>query len=354
MIDFRNQLSRTENERAIRRTLMTQTPRLDKPRLSRRQALIHAASAALACSLATPRPARAQGAPLRIVVGYPPGGASDRAARIVADRLKDLLGSPVIVENRPGAGGRLAAQQLRGARADDNVLMLGNPAVMVVAPVVFKDNGYNPTTDFVPVAHVNDYEFAIAVSAAVPVREFSHLAAWLRVNPEKANFGVPATGSLPHFFGLMVGDAMGLKPEIVGYKGSAPMLQDLIGGQIPVGIDTLDTLEPQHRGGKLRILAVSSEKRSVLAPDLPTFRESGLSVAATGFGVLFAPASAPPARVQSLGDAVAKIMAEPEVRARFTDLKLIPVAANAQRAAAMLKAYRAQWEPVVQRSGFTA
>jgi tripartite-type tricarboxylate transporter receptor subunit TctC len=119
------------------------------------------------------------------VVGYAPGGATDRVARIVGDKLGAKLGVPVIVDNKPGAGGRLAAQQVKITPANQNVLMLANPAVMVVAPLVFKDNNYDAERDFVPVSHVNDYDFALAVSPTLPVRELSHLLAWMRANPRR-------------------------------------------------------------------------------------------------------------------------------------------------------------------------
>ena len=139
--------------------------------------------------------------PLRVVVGYAPGGSTDRVARIVGDKLQTSLGVPVVVENRSGAGGRLAAQQVKAALPHQNVLMVGNPAVMVVAPLVFKDNGYDAERDFIALSHASDYEFGLAVATAVPVSELNHLLAWLRANPLQANFGVPATGSLPHDIG---------------------------------------------------------------------------------------------------------------------------------------------------------
>src|SRR5689334_5149230 len=213
--------------------------------------------------------------PLRIVVGFAPGGASDKVARIVADKLGPKLGVPVVVDNKTGAGGRLAAQQVKLTPAGQNVLMLANPAVMVVAPLVFKDNGYDGEKDFVPVSHVNDYEFALSVATAVPVKELSHLVAWMRANPEKANFGVPATGSLPHFFALMMGEKAKVRAEVVGYRGSGPLLTDLIGGQVPIAFDTFDVDLPQHQAGKIRILAVSGARRSPFAPEIPTFKEAG-------------------------------------------------------------------------------
>jgi len=297
-------------------------------------------------------PALAQDSTLRIVVGYPPGGSSDRMARIVAEKLQVRLGSPVIVENRPGAGGRLAAQQIKAGNLGQNVLMVANPAVMVVAPQVFKDNGYDAEKDFVPVSHVNDYEFALAVASAVPVRELNHFLAWLRANPAQANFGVPATGSLPHFFALMIGEKAGVPPQVVGYRGSAPLITDLLGGQIPVAVDTFDSLLPQHEAGKLRILATSGQQRSPMSPNIPTFRESGLNLAAMGWNTFFAPANMPAERVGRYASAIQAIMKEADTRQKFMDAKMIPVAAGQAETASMLKAYRAQWAPVVQKSGY--
>ena len=289
---------------------------------------------------------------LRIVVPYAAGGSSDRAARIVAEKLGTKLGQPVIVENKTGAGGRLAAQQLKGAAANQNVLLLANPAVMVVAPLVFKDNGYDPEKDFQPVSQVSDYEFGLAVSTAVPVKELRHLLAWLRANPTQANFGVPATGSLPHFFALMTGDKAQVTAQVVGYRGSAPLISDLIGGQVPVAFDTLDTVLPQHEGGKLRILATSGAKRSPYARDVPTYKEAGLDLVATGWNALFAPAAMPKDKVERLGAAIREVMSDPDTQRKFADAKMTPVAATPAQTAAMLKAYRAQWAPVVRKSGY--
>jgi tripartite-type tricarboxylate transporter receptor subunit TctC len=308
---------------------------------------------ALLCASLTARAADAPEGPLRIVSGYAPGGSSDRAARILADALQRRLGTPVIVENRTGAGGRLAAQQVKATPAGQNVLMIGNPAVMVVAPLVLPNVGYDPDADFVPVSWVNDYEFGIAVGPAVPVRELSHLLAWLRANPEQANFGVPATGSLPHFFALMIGEHARISPQVVGYRGSAQLATDLLGGQLPVGVDSLDSLEPLAKAGKLRLLATSGERRSATTPDVPTFREAGLGLTAKGWGVLFAPASMPRERVQRLSRAVQEIMSEKAVREQFLAGQMTPVASDEARTRAMLAAFRTQWAPVIRKSGYT-
>jgi tripartite-type tricarboxylate transporter receptor subunit TctC len=184
------------------------------------------------------------------------------------------------------------------------------------------------------------------------VKELRHLVAWLRANPMQSNFGVPATGSLPHFFALMFSDAAKVPGQVIGYRGSAPLANDLIGGAIPVAVDTLDSLLPLHEAGKLRILAVSSAKRSPLAPSLPTFKEGGFDVVANGWNALFAPSSMAPARVAQIGNAVRDAMKDKELQKRFTDAKMLPVSSSPQQTEAMLKAYREQWIPVVKRSGF--
>jgi len=289
---------------------------------------------------------------LRIVTGFAPGGATDRVARIVGEKLQAKLGITVVVENKTGAGGRLAAQQVKATPPGQHVLMVANPAVMVVAPLVFKDNGYDPERDFVAVSHVNDYDFAVAVAGAVPVRELSHLIAWLRANPEKANFGVPATGSLPHFVALMLAERAGVKAQVVGYRGSAPLITDLIGGQVPVSIDTLETVLPQHEAGKVRVLASSGAARAAISPGIPTFRESGLPLVATGWNAFFAPAGMPAATVQRYAAAITEVMQDADTQRKFLAAQMTPVVATQAQTQAMLKAYRAQWAPVVQKSGY--
>ena len=320
--------------------------------MRRRSTLLGAALTGLIAFAPLAVPAQALEAPLRIVVGFAAGGSSDRVARIVGEKLQSKLGIPVVVENKTGAGGRLAAQQVKATPAGQSVLMLANPAVMVVAPLVFKDNGYDAERDFTPVSQVNDYEFGLAVATAVPVRELSHLLAWLRSNPEKANFGVPATGSLPHFFALMTAEKAGVQAQVVGYRGSAPLLTDLIGGQVPVAFDTLDTLLPQAEAGKLRILASSGARRSPWSPAVPTFKEAGLNLSATGWNTFFAPASMPKDKVERLATAIRDVMQDPDTQRKFTEAKMTPVVSTQAQTVAMLKAYRAQWAPVVQKSGY--
>lgn len=312
-----------------------------------------AAALAGAASLACAQQAPLDGA-LTIVVGYPPGGSSDRIARLVADRLKDRVGVPVVVENKTGAGGRIAAQGLHAAPATQNVLMLANPAVMVVAPLVYAQPGYDAQRDFKPVSLVSEYKFALAVPASSPIQDVAALRLWLRANPKQFTVGVPATGSLPHFFALMLGREIGQEPEVVGYRGSAPLISELIGGILPQGIDTLDTLLPQHRAGKIRILATSGETRDADLKEVPTFREGGVNLAADGWNAFFAPAAMPEAKVKRLGADIAAILREPAMQQAVRAVFLEPVSRDASDTAKALAAYRQQWEPVVRDSGFTA
>ncbi|PPA74918.1 ABC transporter substrate-binding protein [Achromobacter spanius] len=312
-----------------------------------------AAALAGAASLAGAQQAPLDGA-LTIVVGYPPGGSSDRIARLVADRLKDRVGVPVVVENKTGAGGRIAAQGLHAAPATQNVLMLANPAVMVVAPLVYAQPGYDAQRDFKPVSLVSEYKFALAVPASSPIQDVAALRLWLRANPKQFTVGVPATGSLPHFFALMLGREIGREPEVVGYRGSAPLISELIGGILPQGIDTLDTLLPQHRAGKIRILATSGETRDADLKEVPTFREGGVNLAADGWNAFFAPAAMPEAKVKRLGADIAAILREPAMQQAVRAVFLEPVSRDASDTAKALAAYRQQWEPVVRDSGFTA
>jgi len=290
--------------------------------------------------------------PLTLVVGYAAGGSTDRAARVIAEHLGAKLGVAVTVDNRAGDGGRLAAQQVSRTPAGQNVLMLANPAVMVVAPIVFKNGGYDPDKDFVPVSQVTSYDFALAVGPTMPLDRVMFLVSWLWAHPQDTKFGVPATGSLPHFFGLMLGDALSIKPQIMGYKGSAPLLADLVAGKLPIAIDTLDSLYPQHVAGKVRILAVSGTQRANFAKGLPTFRESGLKIDAAGWNAFFAPSSLPAAKVQVLAQAIREVMQESGVQQAFNALYLTPIVSTPAETASMIKAFREQWEPVVRRSGF--
>ncbi len=289
---------------------------------------------------------------LTVVVPYAPGGASDRAARIVSDGLHKKLGIPIVVENKTGAGGRIAAQYVKSTAADKNVLILANPAIMVVAPLVFNDIPYKPDTDFQAVSMVTEYGFGVAVSADSSIQNMDQLIAWAKEHPGAFNIGVPATGSLPHFFGLMLSQQIGSKGEIIGYRGSAPVITDLIGGVLPLAIDTLDVLTSQHQGKRIRILATSGNEREAALPEVPTLKQSGVDLEASGWNAFFAPASMPADKVALLGKAIKEVTSDPALQETLQKNELIPVSVDAEQTRIRIEQFREQWAPVIQASGF--
>ncbi len=293
--------------------------------------------------------------PLRIVVGFAAGGSSDIAARLIADKLKDELGQPVIVENKTGAGGRIAAEALKTAPADGTTLLLVPVVVPVLAPLVYRQLAYDPAKDFAPVTQIATYQFGYAVGANHPAKNVAELIAWMRVNPTQANFGSPAPGSLPHFFGLAVGRATGVDMVHVAYKGGAPLATDLMGGQIPVGIDSLSDLVQLHRAGKIRIIATSGAARSPLLPEVATFREQGFpSIEGTGWIGIYAPAKTPKAIVEELSARIVKVVRLPDVRDRLLNLGYEPTGTTPEELSTIMAADTARWGPIIKASGFTA
>jgi tripartite-type tricarboxylate transporter receptor subunit TctC len=259
----------------------------------------------------------------------------------------------VVVENKPGAGGRIAAEMLKGAPADGSTLMLAPIVVPVLAPLVFSKLAYNPATDFAPVAPVATYQFGLSVNAANPAKNVKELVAWWKANPKEANYGSPAPGSLPHFFGVMIAGGTGLDLVHVPFNGGGPLMNALVGNQVSSGIDTLVDQVEMQRGGKIRILATAGTGRSALLPEVPTFAEAGFKgIEGSGWFALYVPAKTPPATVQQLNAAVNKALATPELRERFAKLGLEPTGGSAADLAALMKRDGERWAPVVKASGF--
>ncbi len=305
---------------------------------------------AFACVLFLSSFANAQDASaLRLIVPYPPGGSSDQAARILANELQPRLGVTVIVENLVGAGGRVALQQIKRMPNDANVLVLVNPALMVVAPLVYNNVGYDADIDFTPVSQVTRYEMAVAVGASHEAKSMAELNKALKTRGAKATFGVPATGSIPHFFALMVAHAAGTEVPVVGYKGSAPLLNDLMGGHVPVAIDALESLLPQHEGGKVRILATSGGTRSVSS--IPTLKEQGFNVEAEGWNTFYAKSTMTSDKLARYSKEISALMASDVVREKFAGLKMEAVASDRDKTVAAVNRFKAVWVPVIKKTG---
>jgi len=233
-----------------------------------------ALATAVALGLAAPLTTQAQDKPpVRILVGFPPGGSVDIVARLLAERLRALLDQNIIVENKPGAAGRVALGDLRRAAPDGNTLVLAPSGALVILPWLYKNIGYDPAKDFSPVARVTTFDFAVTAGPGSPAGNIKAVMDWFKANPAKASYGTSGAGTVPHFAGLLLGQAAGVNMVHVPYKGGAPAAQDLIGGQIPLMVDTASETIEHHRAGRLRILAVTGESRSQALPDVPTLRE---------------------------------------------------------------------------------
>lgn len=315
------------------------------------------AAAALSVTAAVlPAAAQAPGErTVRILVGFPPGGSIDIVTRLLAEKMKDELKANVIVENRAGAGGRIAAELLKSAPADGSVLMITPVVVPVLAPLVFSKLTYNPATDFAPVGHVCNFNFALTVPTALPVRTVNELVTYLKANPQKANFGSPAAGSLPHFFGEMLSRDAKADLVHVPFAGGAALLGALSGNQVSAGIDVvLETLEA-HKAGKVRVIGTSGDKRSSALPDVPTLKEQGYpNMVAQGWFAMYAPARTPQATIDATNRAMNKALAQADVLERFGKLALEAGGGTPADLAALERASAARWAPVVKATGFRA
>ena len=310
---------------------------------------------ALAAASLTPLAHAQADKTLRVMVGFPPGGSIDVVARVLADKMKDELKANIVVENRAGAGGRLAADLLKSAPADGSVVMITPVVVPVLAPLVFSKLNYNPATDFAPVGHVCNFNFALSIPASLPAKTVAEFVAWLKANPQRANFGSPAAGSLPHFFGEILSREAKADMVHVPFAGGAALMTALVGGQVSAGIDVvLEALEA-HRAGRVRILATSGERRSAVLPDVPTFKESGYpGIVASGWFAMYAPARTPAASVDAINRALNKALAHPEVLERFGKLALEAGGGSPADLRALEQASTARWAPVVKATGFRA
>jgi tripartite-type tricarboxylate transporter receptor subunit TctC len=324
----------------------------DVKRLRRRDVL-----ASTAIVLGIPGTPRAQNAfprgPIRLLVGFSAGGTADIAARLLADKLRDRIGVTVIIENRPGAGGVIATEQVIKMPADGNAIVLAAMSSTVLAMLTYAKLPYDPLTDLAPISLVSTFPLVLAISPSLPVDNVAQFVAWARANPASTSYGVPALGAHSHFFGLMLGKAIGVDMQVVPYKGSAPMIADLSAGQIKVGITGLFDFYSSYKAGKVRLLATSGKERSLSAPELPTFAESGYpDLVGEGWMGLYAPPQTPLSIASALSAEISAILALPDVRDRMITTGMEPRATTPAGLAAFDQAEFKKWQPVVVASGF--
>ena len=281
--------------------------------LNRRQ---FAASVAAASLISQPFAALAQRGGMRIFVGFPPGGLPDLVARAVADQLRQSFGTPVVVENRPGANGRIAGQAVKNAAPDGNTFLVAPASNIVHLPHVYSDLGYDPIKDFAPVAQMVENDFAFTISSKIPATNLREFAAWCAKNPDKATFASPGAGSSPHLMGVMVAKSLGTKLTHVPYRGSSFALTDLIGGHVSAMMSSTSFVVQQHKSNQVRILATTGRSRSSVLPQVPTFQEQGMAELTLTEGTwLLAPAKTPQAIIDKASDAAVLSVQGPEMQA---------------------------------------
>ncbi len=310
--------------------------------------------AALVTAAALGGPALAQDQPLRIILGFPPGAGADTLTRLVADTMRGPLGRPVVVENRAGAGGILANETVKGSRPDGNTVLMTPVATMVAYPHSFSKLSYDPFTDFLPVAHVAAFHLALGVGAKVPAKTVAEYVALVKKGGEYTNYASASAGSLPHFFGVMFARAAGLEMTHVPYRGTAPVLQALVGGEIPAAMLVLADIGALAQAGQARVLAVSGARRAPGAPDIPTFKEAGYDIEGMAWYAMFAPAGTPKDIVDRLSKAAIDATLAADIKPRIEGMNLEPTGLGPAELARILKADYDRWGPVIRASGFKA
>jgi tripartite-type tricarboxylate transporter receptor subunit TctC len=301
--------------------------------------------------------AGAQPAQTIVWSGFPPGGLGDQVTRPLLDQLKGRYPGTLILDSKVGAGGRIAADFVKRAPADGATLLQVPSSIVALYPHTYaRKLTYDPLADFVAVAPLAAYTMSMTVGPMVPpdVKTVADFLRWARANPDKANYGTPALGSAPHFTGMMFERATGVPLKTIPYKGGAPLLQDLLGGQIPVAFNVISEVLPHLKTGKLRSLAVASPQRWAAVPDVPTFVELGYKdIVVVEFLGWYAPAKTPPELVRKLNAAVQDALGSPEMQEVFTRNGLLPLRQSPEAFTAHVKEELNRWGPVVKATGFT-
>ncbi len=313
--------------------------------------------AALAALASMSRVAAQSGGNAVIVSGFPAGGMGDHVARPLAERLRGKYAPSIIVENRTGAGGRIAIEYVKRAAPDGLTILQIPSAPMVLYPSTYRKLNYNPVADFVPVTTTVNYSFSVTAGPGLPaeIRTLADYLAWARANPKLANYGVPAAGSALHFVGVMLSKASDTPLTAVAYRGGAPLLTDVLGGQIPISINVIGEVAQYIRVGSLRSLAVASAERSPFLPAVPTLVEQGYrDVAAQEWLGWFVPARTPDATVQKLNALVREHLHAPDMVEALASNSLQPATQEPDAFARMVRNDIARWAPIVKASGFTA
>ena len=314
----------------------------------RKRALVVAALAM--ATTASQAPAQT---PLRLVVGFPPGATSDTMTRAIAEGMRPHFDRAIVVENRPGGGGLAALLFVKSQPADGNMLLM-SPLGTMLQPHSVKAAQFNPVTDFTTITQASTFDIAFAVGSAVPAKSMQEYVALVKKEPRRGDFASAAAGSLPNFFALMFARTAGIEMTHIPYKGTAPAITATLGGEVNLLSTTAPDISNQVKGGKLRALAVSSAKRSLLLPDTPTFKELGYNIEGSAWYGLLAPAKTPPEVIKKLHTAWVAAIKSPVVAERMRLMGVEPTGTSPEEFGAILKADYERWGTVIRASGFKA
>ena len=323
--------------------------------LTRRRALASTAALLPAAFIARAG-AEAIKKPVQIIVGFPAGGGTDVIARIIADRLRGAYASNVIVENKPGAAARISVEYVKNAEPDGSVMLFTPDFPITVYPHSFRSLSYDPLRDLIAVAPTTRSMLTYNIGPMVPdsVKTLGDFVSWCKANPDNAIYATTSAGGTPHFVGLMVANAAGVKMAPVHYRGGAPALQDLIGGHVPASINPVSESLPFARSHALRVLAVTGPERSRFLPDVPTTRESGYDVVVDSWLGVFLPPKTPADVVTALSTALHDAVKSKEMLDALDKVGNEPTFETPAKFAEIIKADLDRWGPVVKQSGFVA
>ena len=321
-----------------------------------RRSLLLSAAALSAAALAAPVAwAQSDRPPLRVLVGFPPGGSADIIARLLAERLPAQLGGQnVVVDNKPGAAGRIAIEQLKNASPDGNTVLVMPSGPVVLFPHVFKKLNYDVNKDLAPISQLASFQFCVVSGPKSNVKTMAELVARAKADPSTASYGSSGNGTVPHFLGLMIGEAAGIEFQHVPFQGGAPAMTALMGGHIGYTMDVVTEALEQHRAGKVRVIAVAGAQRAPQLPDVPTLREQGVAMDAGAWFAMYGPGGLPAAQAQRLSVAVQTAMKDAAFAQRMSALGLEPIGSTPEQLAAVQKADFAKWAKPVKASGFQA
>ena len=315
--------------------------------------------ALLSCAAASawPLAAHAQGLGVaRIMLGAPPDGAADLMARRLAEKLRGSYAQSVIVENKSGAGGQLAVATVKDGPSDGSLLLLTPSSLLSIYPHTYKKLPYKPESDLAPVTLAAYSNHALGVGPAVPstVRTLTDFIAWCKANPKLANYGSPASGSIPHLIMVVLAHFSGVPMTHVAYRGSVPALQDLRGGTLAALSSPVGAFLPHLKSGQVRLLAVSGDQRSPFVPEVPTYQQQGFALTAREWSGFFLPASASKETIARASAALRAALALPEVIEGIAQFGLEAASSTPAELAAMLKADHDEWRELIHKVGFSA